>query len=128
MQVRLDKSQLVGVGWTTWVVLALLILPVLDGPAYGGVVVVSALILAVIPGTVPRVARARDLPDLLVVAVLYVTVVALMRLAFVGFTTDNTLGLFLSLRRRPGPRRRRSGRLHLVDAAASAVDARAAGR
>ena len=96
MQVRLDKSQLVGVGWTTWVVLALLILPVLDGPAYGGVVAVSALILAVIPGTVPRVARARDLPDLVAAAALYVTVVALMRLAFVGFTTDNTLGLFLS--------------------------------
>lgn len=96
MQVRLDKSRLVGVRWTTWVVLALLMLPVLDGPAYGGVVVVSALILAVIPGTVPRVARARDLPGLLVVAALYVTVVALMRLAFVGFTTDNTLGLFLS--------------------------------
>lgn len=96
MQVRLDKSRLVGVRWTTWVVLALLMLPVLDGPAYGGVVVVSALILAVIPGTVPRVARARDLPGLLVVAALYVTVVALMRLGFVGFTTDNTLGLFLS--------------------------------
>ncbi len=96
MLARYTKSQLVGVGWIAWVVLALLMLPVLDGPAYGILVAVSALILAVIPGMVPRTARGRDHQDLLVLAAMYLAVVALMRLAFLGFTTDNTLGLFLS--------------------------------
>lgn len=96
MSARLTKSELIGAGWTAWVVLALLMLPVLGVFGYGVLVVVSALILAAIPGTVPRIARGRDRQDLLVVAALYVAVVALMRLAFVGFTTDNTLGLFLS--------------------------------
>jgi membrane protease YdiL (CAAX protease family) len=96
MTARFTKSQLVGVGWTAWVVLALLMLPVLDGPVYGGLVVVSALILAAVPGLVPLTARVRDRQDLLVVVALYAAVVALMRLAFVGFTTERTLGMFLS--------------------------------
>jgi membrane protease YdiL (CAAX protease family) len=91
-----SETHLVGVGWMTWVVLALLMLPILDGPAYGAVVAISAVVIAVIPGAVPRTTRAGDHQDLLVVAASYVAVVALMRLAFVGFTTDNTLGMFLS--------------------------------
>jgi membrane protease YdiL (CAAX protease family) len=96
MTARFTKSQLVGVGWTAWVLLALLMLPVLDGPVYGGLIVVSALILASIRGLVPPTARVSDRRDLLVVVALYVAVVALMHLAFVGFTTDRTLGMFLS--------------------------------
>jgi membrane protease YdiL (CAAX protease family) len=96
MPARVIEPHLVGVGWTTWVVLGLLMLPVLDGPTYGAVVAISAVVLALIPQAVPRTTRVGDHRDLLVVAALYVAVVALMRLAFVGFTTDNTLGLFLS--------------------------------
>jgi membrane protease YdiL (CAAX protease family) len=89
------RTNLVWVSWTTWVVLALLLLEVLEGAAYGVLVPVSALILAAIPGTTPVVVRRSDRMDLVVVAALYAIVVGLMRLAFVGFTTDNTLGLFL---------------------------------
>ena len=96
MTARFAKPRLGGVGWTAWVVIALLMLPVLDGPMFGGLMAASALILAATVGTGPRIARARDHQDLLVIASLYVAVVALMRLAFVGFTTDRTLGLFLS--------------------------------
>ena len=89
------RATLVWVGWTAWVVLALLLLEVLDGAAYGVLVPVSALVLAAIPGTTPVVVRRSDRMDLVVVAALYGAVVGLMRLAFVVFTTDNTLGLFL---------------------------------
>lgn len=96
MTMGLTRSELIGVGWTAWVFVALLMLPVLDGSSYGILVAISALVLAAIPGTVPKSARGRDRQDLLVLAALYIAVVALMRLAFVGFTTHNTLGLFLS--------------------------------
>jgi hypothetical protein len=49
MTARFTGSQLVGVGWTAWVVLALLMLPVLDGPVYGGPVVVSTKALPSCP-------------------------------------------------------------------------------
>jgi uncharacterized protein len=90
------RPNVVWVSWTAWVVLALLLLDVLDGAAYGVLVPVSALILAAVPGATPVAVRRRDRQDLVVVAALYAAVVGLMRLAFVGFTTDNTLGLFLS--------------------------------
>jgi membrane protease YdiL (CAAX protease family) len=96
MRAHLSERPLVGAGWTVWVVLALLMLPVLEGPTYGVCVATSAMVLAVVPRAVPHTTRVRDRQDLLVVAALYVAVVALMRLAFVVFTTDNTLGLFLS--------------------------------
>lgn len=88
-----------GWAWTAWAVAALLLLPVLgdvaDGVAYGGAVALSALVLALLT----RHPRPRDAEphrlDLTVLAVTYVAVVALMRLAFVGFGTDDVLGLFL---------------------------------
>ncbi len=96
MSLRLSKSEVMGAGWAAWVVLALLMLPFLGGSGYLLLTAVSALVLAGVAGALQRRARARDREDLLVIAVIYVAVVALMRLAFVGFTTDNTLGLFLS--------------------------------
>jgi membrane protease YdiL (CAAX protease family) len=88
-----------GWAWTAWAVGALLLLPVLgdvaDGVAYGVAVALAALVLAV----VTRHPRPRDTDphrlDLAVLALTYVVVVALMRLAFVGFGTDRVLGLFL---------------------------------
>ena len=82
--------------WTAWVVAALLMLPVLDGWLYGVLIPASALVLSTVPGALPASARTANLRDLLVVAALYVAVVALLRVAFVWFTTDNVLGLFLS--------------------------------
>jgi membrane protease YdiL (CAAX protease family) len=84
------------IAWTTWVVAALLLLPVAYGPAYGAIVPASALILAAVPGTVPRTERHRNNRELLVIAGLYVAVVGLMTLAFVVFTVDVVAGLFLS--------------------------------
>jgi len=82
--------------WTTWVVLALLLLPVGDGLTYFALIALSATLLALVPGALPRARRTRDAEDLLAVAVLYVAVVALMRLAFVVFTDERVLGLFLA--------------------------------
>jgi uncharacterized protein len=44
----------------------------------------------------PRVRRTRDAEDLLAVTALYVAIVGLMRLAFVVFTDELVLGLFLA--------------------------------
>lgn len=80
--------------WVAWVVGALLLLPVVEGPAYAVVVAGSALLLAVaLAGRPPRPAGVPR--DLAVVALLYVTVVALLAAAFRGFTTDHVTGLFL---------------------------------
>lgn len=82
--------------WSAWVVAALLLLAFLTGWAYVAVVAASALVLAVVTGDARRGGRRSDVRDLVAVAVLYVVVVALMRLAFTGFTTDRVAGLFLS--------------------------------
>jgi membrane protease YdiL (CAAX protease family) len=80
--------------WVAWVVGALLLLPVVEGPAYAVVVAGSALLLAVaLPGRPPRPAGVTR--DLAVVALLYAAVVALLAAAFRGFTTDHVAGLFL---------------------------------
>ena len=80
--------------WVAWVVGALLLLPLVEGPAYGVVVAGSALLLALpFPGRPARPAGVRR--DLLVVGVLYVAVVALLSAAFRGFSTDHVAGLFL---------------------------------
>jgi membrane protease YdiL (CAAX protease family) len=83
--------------WSAWVVGALLLLAVGQPMLYGLVVPLSALVLAVIPGTVPRRARARsvDWRDLLAIGGLYLGVVGLYWLAFQYFTVDSVLGLFL---------------------------------
>lgn len=82
--------------WVAWVVVAFLLLPVGDGPTYFAVITLSAVLLALVPGTLPRRTRSRDTEDLVVIAVLFAAVVALMRLAFVVFTPDRVLGLFLA--------------------------------
>ncbi len=82
--------------WTGWVIAALLLLPWVTGTGYLAAIVVSALVLAIVPGAVPRTRGPAGRRDLLAMAAMYLAVVALLRLAFVGFTTDNIPGLFLS--------------------------------
>ncbi len=82
--------------WSGWVVAALLMLDVAPGAWYLLAVAASALLLCLVPHALPTVARSRPGSDLVAIAVMYVGVVALMRLAFVGFTTDHVAGLFLS--------------------------------
>jgi len=67
--------------WSSWVVIALTMLSVLDGPAFGVVVPVSALVLALVPGTLPRGVRGGHRLDLFAVVVMYIAVVALLRVA-----------------------------------------------
>jgi membrane protease YdiL (CAAX protease family) len=85
--------------WTGWAVGALLLLPVLgdvaDGVVYGGTVALTALVLALLTRRPHPRDREPHRLDLTVLALTYVAVVALMRLAFVGFGTDDVLGLFL---------------------------------
>jgi len=81
--------------WSAWVVAALLLLAVGQPTVYGLVVPLSALVLAAIPGVVPRRTRSVDRQDLLVIGGLYLAVVGLYWLAFRFFTVDSVLGLFL---------------------------------
>jgi uncharacterized protein len=82
--------------WSSWVVVALLMLEFVPGAWYALAVSASALLLCLVPRALPRPRRTGTRADLLAIAVMYVGVVALMRLAFVGFTTDHVAGLFLS--------------------------------
>lgn len=85
------------IAWAGWVVLALCALPFVGGWAYLAVVAVSALVLASIPAARPQSSGAGvDRSVLGVIGTLYLAVVLLMRLAFVGFGVEQTLGLFLS--------------------------------
>ncbi len=83
--------------WASWVVLALCLLPFFEGWAYFAVVAASALILVSVPAVRPVLSGGgADRSVLGVIGVLYLAVVLLMRLAFVGFGVDQTLGLFLA--------------------------------
>lgn len=82
--------------WITWVVGALLLLDVLSGAWYATVVIASALLLAQVPGALPTSSGHRDTNELFVIGGFYVGVVALLSIAFRGFTTDHVAGLFLS--------------------------------
>ena len=88
--------------WAIWVVTALLLLDVLDLTVYGVLIPASALVLALaVPGPPPTRNGLRDRPDrdrldLIAIAVLYVAVLTLFRVAFTLFTTDRTAGLFLT--------------------------------
>ena len=93
---RLSDSAFRVLLWSGWVVAALLVLEVVSGPWYGLVVAVGALLLCLVPRALPAARRTPARADLVAIAVMYVGVVALMRLAFVGFTTDHVAGLFLS--------------------------------
>src|SRR3970282_2302773 len=82
------------------VVLALLLLEVFAGWAYVLVVSVGMFSVGLVLRLISREFRLfwwrPDLKDLVVIALLYLAVVGANRLAFVGFTTDNMVGLFLS--------------------------------
>ena len=81
--------------WVAWVVGALLLLPVVEGPAYAVVVAGSALLLAAaVAGPTPATGR-RTRVTCWSSRLLYVAVVALLSAAFRGFTTDHVAGLFL---------------------------------
>jgi len=82
--------------WSAWVVGALLLLSFASGATYLVVVAGSALLLALVPGALPSRARRAGGHDLAAVLTTYVVVVALFRLAFVGFTEDHVVGLFLA--------------------------------
>jgi len=82
--------------WSSWVVAALLLLSVVQGWVYAVLVATSALALALLPGTVTRRPSRAQPGDLAAIVVLYIAVVGLMRLAFVGFGTDHVAGLFVS--------------------------------
>ena len=92
-----------GVVWAAFVVVGLLLMGVFGDMSYG--VVVGAIALAVcllglisrrVRGAFPWMRGRIDGPDLAVLAASYLVVVGLFRLAFAGFTTENTLGMFLS--------------------------------
>lgn len=82
--------------WVTWVVLALIALDFLNLTVYGVVIPLSGLVLAAVVGPAPLQRRETDRKDLLAVAVLYVVVVLLFRVAFTVFGTGNVAGLFLT--------------------------------
>lgn len=82
--------------WSLWVVGALLLLTVLTDWRYAAVVAGTALLLAAFPRLRPRrLVASGDRRELVVMAGLYVGIVALMRIAFVGFGTDRVAGLFV---------------------------------
>jgi hypothetical protein len=94
---------LLGAVWSAFVMVALLLLDVLPGIAYGIAVPAGAVVLAGSTATIPRLRAALPLlrrrvdgRDLLAITVLYVAVVGLYSLAFTVFTWTNTLGAFLS--------------------------------
>jgi len=86
--------------WAVFVIVALLMLPVVPLTTWGVVIPVAAAALLAITGRAadsPSWLRWRaDWADLAMVAGLYVAVVGLYRLAFVVFTADRVLGLFLA--------------------------------
>ena len=81
--------------WSAWVIVALLLLTVAEPIVYGIVVPLTALLLALIPGSVPHGGGSVDRRDLAVIAAFYVCIVALYRLAFGYFTVNSVVGLFL---------------------------------
>ena len=96
-------ARFIGAAAAVFVVAGLLLMAVLDDVAYGlavAAVGTVALLLALtsrgVRAAVPWARWKVDPKDLLAVAVSYAIVVGLFSLAFRGFTTDDTLGMFLS--------------------------------
>jgi membrane protease YdiL (CAAX protease family) len=94
---------LIGVGAAVFVVMGLLLMSVLDDVVYGigiGVIGLVAVLIALTSrrarGALPWARWQVDRKDLVAVAAFYAAVVALFSLAFRVFTTDSTLGMFLS--------------------------------
>lgn len=96
MTSTLSRSASRALLWSGWVVGALLLLALVPSAVYAPVVAASALLLCLVPHALPRPFGHSDDRDLVAIGGLYIAVVALMRLAFVGFTTDHVAGLFLS--------------------------------
>lgn len=94
----MNRARIVVLGGA--VVLALLLLEVFAGWAYVIVVAVGMFSVGLVLRLIPKGSRLfwwrPDRTDLVAIALLYLAVVAASRLAFVGFTTDNMVGLFLS--------------------------------
>jgi membrane protease YdiL (CAAX protease family) len=82
------------------VVLALLGLEVLGGWTYGLVVTAGMLVIGLMFRLIDPAGRLvwwrPDRGDLIAIAAMYLGVVGAIRLAFVGFTTDSMVGLFVS--------------------------------
>ncbi len=101
-----DSSSMSAKGWSRFlpvaagVVVALLLLDLLEGVTYAIVVSAGMLLAAVLLRAFQRIPALfwwrLDAPDLIAVVVLYVAVVAATRLAFVWFTTESMVGLFIS--------------------------------
>ena len=94
---------LLGIVWAAFVVIGLLLMGIVGDTAYGATFAAIALVVCLVCLMSRRVREALpwmrgrvDRRDLAAVAGVYLVVVALFRLAFAGFTTDNTLGMFLS--------------------------------
>jgi len=82
--------------WVTWLIAALLFLPIGNGLIYGLIIPLTAgLLVLMAPGLVPRAGRQVDGRDIRAVLLLYVGVVAALYLAFQVFTVERTLGLFV---------------------------------
>jgi hypothetical protein len=83
--------------WPVYLVAALLLLGMGNGTAYGIVVPLAALVLAIaLRSYRPNPNSQVDRLDLAVIAGLYLAVVGLFSLAFRVFTQANTAGLFLT--------------------------------
>jgi uncharacterized protein len=94
---------ILGAASAAFVVAGLLLMAALDDVAYGiamaaigAVALLIALISREVRAALPWARWKVDPKDLLAVAAFYAIVVGLFSLAFRGFTTDNTLGMFLS--------------------------------
>jgi membrane protease YdiL (CAAX protease family) len=82
--------------WVTWLIAALLFLPIGNGLIYGLIIPLTAgLLVLMAPGLVPSAGRQVDGRDIRAVLLLYVGVVAALYLAFQVFTVERTLGLFV---------------------------------
>ena len=106
--------------WVTWLIAALLFLPIGNGLIYGVTVPLTAgLLVLLAPGLLPSVDRHVDGRDIRAVLLLYVGVVTALYLAFQMFTVDRTLGLFLCFAAGPHLGCDRAGDLHRLDAASA---------
>jgi membrane protease YdiL (CAAX protease family) len=83
--------------WVVWVALAILAMDLVAGPVYLVVVVASGLgVYVVVEARRPSRPAGSPGHELLVMVALYALVVALLSVAFRGFGTERTVGLFLS--------------------------------
>ncbi len=86
----------VGLVWLLFVLGSLSVLDIVDLTVWGLLVPSVAMALATVPALRPSLSWSPDVGDLAAVAVLYVAVVGLFRVAFEVFTTDRVAGLFLT--------------------------------